>query len=168
MDNKLVTTLQATERIMTEMRMNSQLRDTLRPHGTVMVWMNDEIEPYSVNHNLVVNAGHILIASQFQETTRPDLITHVGLGTGASDFTDATQTTLGTEVGTRVSATITRSNAEVTLAATFAAGNATGNIQEAGCFTASTSGTMYARTQVAPARNKTALDSLTISWVLVF
>jgi hypothetical protein len=53
----------------------------------------------------------------------------------------------------------------VTYVSTFAAGNATGTLVEAGLFNASVAGTMLARTTFT-AIPKGAGDTLTITWVL--
>ena len=50
--------------------------------------------------------------------------------------------------------------------ATFGAGVATGTLTEAGIFNAASSGTMFSRTVFA-AINKTASDSVTITWKIV-
>ena len=49
--------------------------------------------------------------------------------------------------------------------ATFAPGNGTGAVTEAGLFTAASVGTMFAR-QVFGAYNKAAGDTLVISWTI--
>lgn len=119
--------------------------------------------------NLVVNAGKAFIAQSMQKTTvnTPTAMTHMGIGTGAVAAAVA-DTALGTETGTRASVTATNVTTTVTndtaqYVATFAAGNGTGAITEAGIFNASTAGTMLCRT-VFSVINKGANDTITITW----
>jgi hypothetical protein len=120
-------------------------------------------------HNLVVNNGKAFIAQSILKTTTntPAAMTHIGVGTGttAAAIADAA---LITEIGTRAAVTPTNVTTTVTndsaqYVATFAAGNATGAITEAGIFNASTAGTMACRT-VFSVVNKGANDSMTITW----
>jgi hypothetical protein len=119
--------------------------------------------------NLVVNVGRAFIAQSMLKTTTntPVAMTHIGVGTGGTAAALA-DTTLGTEIGTRSSVTATNVTVTVTndtaqYVATFAAGNGTGALTEAGVFNASTAGTMLCRTTFAVI-NKGANDTLTITW----
>ena len=119
--------------------------------------------------NTVVNAGKAFIAQSMLKTTTnsPAAMTHMGVGTGTT-APAVTQTALTTEIGTRSTVTATNTTVTVTndtaqYVATFAAGNATGAIAEAGVFNASTSGTMLCRTQFGVI-NKGVDDTLTITW----
>jgi hypothetical protein len=82
-------------------------------------------------------------------------------GTAAAIGQTALQgTTLGTETATFTSSAIAPTNI-ITYQATFAAGNGTGSIQEAGIFNASN--VMLART-VFSVVNKSATDAMAITW----
>lgn len=119
--------------------------------------------------NTVVNAGKAFIAQSMLKTTTnsPVAMTHLAVGTSTTAVAVA-QTALLGEIGTRASATPTNVTVSVTndavqYVATFAAGNATGAITEAGILNASTAGTLLCRT-VFPVINKGINDSLTITW----
>ena len=120
-------------------------------------------------HNMVVNAGKAFIAQSMLKTTvnTPAAMTHFGVGT-SSTAAAAAQTALVTEIGTRAAVTptnvtVTVTNDSAQYVATFAAGNGTGALTEAGIFNAGAAGTMLARTVFAVI-NKGADDSLTITW----
>lgn len=117
---------------------------------------------YDLGDNLIVNNGKYAIADQLLASPTLTKPTHMGIGTGvtAPAVGDAA---LGTEIGTRGSLTKSRNTNVVTLVATFAAGNGTGAVTEAGIFTASTAGTMYSRITFA-AINKGANDTLELTW----
>lgn len=119
--------------------------------------------------NTVVNGGKAFIAQSLLKTTSnsPAAMTHMALGTGVTAVA-ATQTALVTEAGTRsavtpTNTTVTTTNDTVQYVATFAAGNATGAITEAGVFNAASAGTMLCRTLFSVI-NKGANDSMTITW----
>jgi hypothetical protein len=88
----------------------------------------------------------------------------MAVGTGAV-APAAANTTLGTEIGTRSTVTATQAGATITYSATFAAGNGTGAITEAGIFNAGTAGTMMCRTTFS-AINKGASDTIQITWTV--
>ncbi len=119
--------------------------------------------------NTVVNGGKAFIAQSMLKTTTnsPAAMSHMALGTGNTAVA-TTQAALVTETGTRVAVTatnttVTVSNDTAQYVATFAAGNATGAITEAGIFNASSAGTMLCRT-VFGVINKDVNDSMTITW----
>lgn len=119
--------------------------------------------------NTVVNGGKAFIAQSLLKTTTnsPAAMTHMALGTGTTAVA-ATQAALVTETGTRVAVTPTNTTVTVTndtaqYVATFAAGNATGAITEAGIFNAASGGTMLCRTVFAVI-NKDVNDNMTITW----
>ena len=120
------------------------------------------------DHNLVVRTGLAYIVSRMKDTSA-GVMTHMALGT-STVAAAATDTALGAEVanGRSVLAsttvvTTTFLNDSLQYVAAFPAGTATGALTEAGLFSASTGGTMLART-VYPVINKGALDTLTITW----
>lgn len=148
------------------------LIEQIKIYGKLNITLTDEFGNIKDSRdvpNMVVNTGKAFIAQSMQKTTSntPVAMTHMGVGTNntAAAVTDAS---LGTEIGTRSTVTATNVTTTVTndtsqYVATFAAGNATGAITEAGVFNASTSGTMLCRT-VFDVINKGANDTLTITW----
>lgn len=148
------------------------LSEIIKIYGRLSVTLTDEfgnIKDEREIPNLVVNNGKAFIAQSMQKTTvnTPTAMTHIGVGTGAVAAVIA-DSALGTEIGTR--ANVTASNVTTTVTndtsqyvATFAAGNGTGALTEAGIFNASTAGTMLCRT-VFSVINKGANDTLTITW----
>jgi len=95
-------------------------------------------------------------------------MTHMAVGTDGTTAAAANtallaeiaggRNTLGTAGGTVTTNTIV-------YVATWAAGDGTGAIKEAGIFNASTAGDMFARTDF-PVVNKGADDSMTITWTI--
>ena len=111
--------------------------------------------------NTVTTAGLAGIMDQLLASPALGKATHMGVGTGSPGGS-----ALGTEIGTRVAfASKTRDAAVVTHVSTFAAGNATGTITEAGIFDASTTGNMWMSASFG-AVTKGASDSLQITWTL--
>ena len=88
----------------------------------------------------------------------------IGTGTGTPADGD---TNLGTHAYRAAldSLTATTTSNTVTAVATFAAGNGTGAITEAGIFNNSSGGTLLCRTTF-PAVNKASGDSIAITWVV--
>jgi|SRR6478609_10126923 len=111
--------------------------------------------------NTVTAAGLAGIMDQLVAAPSLTKATHMGVGTGTP-----TGTALQTEIGTRDALDAkTRSGAVVTHVSTFAAGNGTGAITEAGVFDAATTGNMWMSASFA-AINKAAGDTLVITWTL--
>ena len=115
-----------------------------------------------IQDNLIVTQGKYGIADQLLAATTIPAPTHMGVGSSATApaVGDVSVTALGTRVAFD---TKTRSNNIVTMVATFAAGNGTGAIVEAGIFNAITAATMYSRIVFA-AINKGASDTLQLTW----
>ena len=148
------------------------LKEKIIPIGTLTVEVKDAMgntkEVREVN-NLIVNGGLEMLASRLKDasTTVPSHMA-VGIGTAAAV---GSQTALVSE-----SARVAFSNSNLVTTnvtgdslqyiATFGAGVATGTLTEAGIFNAASSGTMFSRTVFAPI-NKTASDSVTITWKIV-
>ena len=144
----------------------------LKAFGSLHILVMDaegNVKHDTVVPNTVVNGGKAFIAQSLLKTTTnsPAAMTHMALGTGTTAVTGA-QAALVAETGTR--AAVTPTNTTVTVAndtaqyvATFAAGNATGAITEAGIFNASSGGTMLCRTVFAVI-NKDVNDNMTITW----
>lgn len=117
--------------------------------------------------NVVVTAGKTFLTAWLAAATQADyFMRYLALGTGTNAATTA-DTTLQTELATRVAGTLSNSTNIWQNQATFGAGVNTGAITEAGIFSASSSGTMFAR-QVFAVINKAAGDSLQITWQITF
>lgn len=151
----------------------NRLRDRIRTSspinvvGTLFVELfNPQSELIDVRmvHNLIVNAGKDWVVDRLQSLTGlPALTDYIAVGTGTTAAA-AGDTTLQTEIGTRVQGTISQPTSTTDrVVSTFAAGNATGAITEAGRLTASSSGTLLGRT-VFSAVNKASGDSLQVTY----
>lgn len=142
--------------------MNTQ--DGIALTGKLTISLNDEI--VQETNNLVVTAGKEWVAARMKDTST--VMTHMGVGTGTTAAVIA-NTALETQHGdgrqTLTTSGGSVSGAVITFHRTFAAGNQTGAITEAGVFTAATGGTMLCRT-VFGVVNKGALDTMTISWAV--
>ena len=139
------------------------VRDTVILTGKLSISLNGEL--VRETKNLVVTAGKTWIAARMKDTST--VMTHMGVGTGTTAAVIA-NTDLETITGARLALADSGgivAGAVITFACTYPAGAHTAAITEAGIFTASTSGTMLART-VFTVVNKGALDSMTISWAV--
>ena len=112
--------------------------------------------------NLVVTAGKGLVAGCLSGVSTP--ITKMSVGSGVSAAA-AGDTALGSVIDTNALTVSggTLSGATVTYACTWAAGDGTGAITEAGLFSAAD--VMLARTVFAVV-NKGADDTVTITWTV--
>ena len=142
--------------------------DNLEITGALQISLNNEVVHQC--DNLVVTAGKEWVANRFKNTlggfTIPGQMTHMGIGSGSTAAAVA-NTTLGTELN-RIALTTaggTVSNATVQYDATWSSSHGAYAIQEAGIFTASSGGTMLARTVFAVI-NKGTDDTVTISWTI--
>ena len=133
--------------------MNTQ--DGIALTGKLIISLNDEI--VQETNNLIVTAGKEWVTARMKNTST--VMTHMGVGT-SSTAAALTDTALVAEHSdgrqTLTASGGTVAGAIITFHRTFA---------EAGIFTASTSGTMLART-VFGVVNKGALDTMTISWAV--
>ena len=137
------------------------LQDDLKMTGRLSIAVNDEV--VQEVKNLVVTTGKGYVASRMKDATATAM-SHMGVGTG-STAAAAGDTALGSEVDRNALASTTVSGANISYVATFAAGDGTGALTEAGLFNASSSGTMLCRTVFAVV-NKGASDSMTITWTV--
>lgn len=113
--------------------------------------------------NLVVTAGKNFLAAWLAAASQAGrFMEYVGLGTGTT-APQLTDTNLQTALPTRATGTITSSTNLWQNQATFGAGVNTGALTEAGLFSESSGGTMFAR-QVFPVVNKAAGDSIVFTW----
>jgi len=119
-------------------------------------------------HNLIVSAGKNAAVKQILGDTsggaQPAKFNYVGIGTGTTAEASG-DTALQAEIGTRQQQTSPTfpATGQGQVVISFAAGNGTGAITEAGLFNASSGGTMLARKTFAVI-NKGASDVLQITW----
>lgn len=113
------------------------------------------------NNNLVVTSGLNWVASRL-EGVASAVMSHIAVGTD-STAAAAGNTALGGELARVALTSGVATGATITYITTFAAGEGTGAIQEAGIFNAGAGGTMLARVTF-PVINKGASDTLQISW----
>ena len=143
----------------------SQINEELKVTGTLKIVVKDENGDTKDERevgNLVVTTGRNYIASRMIGTT-PTTMTHMGVGSGTTSPVLA-NSQLQSQLGNRVTLTSSTVSANVvTYTATFAAGEGTGAVTEAGIFNAATSGVMLCRTTFDVV-NKGANDTLAITW----
>ena len=108
--------------------------------------------------NTVTTAGKNGLADQILASPTLNKPTHMAIGTGSPSAT-----ALGTELDRNALANKTRSNAVITFTCTWAAGDGTGTLTEAGVFDAASSGNMWCSTSFA-AKPKAAGDTLSATW----
>jgi hypothetical protein len=127
-----------------------------------------EIKQEVEHDNLIVTTGRDSILEQMEAAPTAAKPSHMRVGT-SSAAAAAGQTALTTEIGSGAAFDSKVAAANVlTMVATFAPGNGTGGLQEAGVFCAATGATsgaapMYSRALFAVI-NKGAGDSLAITW----
>jgi hypothetical protein len=138
------------------------LSENFKVTGQVTIQKNGEV--VRDIPNTIVTAGKNNIASLI--TGAGSVMTYMAVGTGTNAVA-AGDTTLQTELDRNALSTSggSPSTNTVTYTAVWNAGDGTGALTEAGLFSASSSGTMMART-VFSAVNKGASDVLTITWTV--
>ena len=137
-------------------------KENFKVTGQVTIQKNGEV--VRDIPNTIVTAGKTDIASLISGAG--SIMTHMAVGTGTNAVA-AGDTTLQTEVDRNalsVSGGAPSSNT-VVFTGVWSAGDGTGALTEAGLFSASSGGTMMART-VFSAVNKGASDVLTITWTV--
>lgn len=137
------------------------ISDNLKLTGNLTIAVNNEI--VQETKNLVVTAGKNFVASRMKDTTKAAM-THMSVGTGTTAAA-AANTTLVSETDRNALTSTTVTNNEIAYVATWAAGDATAALTEAGIFNASSGGDMLCRT-VFSVVNKGASDSMTITWTV--
>ena len=137
------------------------LQDDFKMIGRLSIAVNDEV--VQEIPNLVVTDGKEFVASRMKDATTTAM-SHMAVGTG-STAAAAGDSALGSEAERNALTSTTVSGADITYVATFAAGEGTGALTEAGLFNASSSGDMLCRTVFAVV-NKGASDSMTITWTV--
>lgn len=151
-----------------------KLNEQIKLNGNVSVTLigpDGKIKQQHSKHNLVVTVGKTYLAAWLAAATQAtEFMTYIALGTGTSGPSSG-DTTLGTEFSgggySRVDGTLTSASNVWTNTATFSPGNGTGAVTEAGLFSASTVGTLFAR-QVFSVYNKAAGDTLIVVWNVTF
>lgn len=113
-------------------------------------------------HNLIVTTGVNAIVDRLLASPTLGVPTHMAIGTGTTAVA-AGNTALVTELDRNALTSKNRSGAVLTMVGTWAAGDGTGAITEAGIFDASSTGNLHSRV-VFSVVNKAAGDSLTITW----
>lgn len=148
--------------------MNSQ--ETLTAKGRIKFELFDasgKLKEIREINNVVVTVGKNYLATWLTAATQADyFMQYIGLGTG-TNAANASDTTLQTELSSRVAGTLTPSANVWQNVASFGPGVDTGAITESGIFSASSSGTMFAR-QTFAVINKGAGDSLQVTWQVTF
>ena len=137
------------------------INDNLTLTGAVSIAVNDEV--VQEIPNLVVTSGKSYISSRMKDTSK-SAMSHMAVGTGTTAAA-AGNTTLVTELDRNALTSTTVTNNEVAYVCTWAAGDGTGAITEAGLFNASSGGDMLCRT-VFSVVNKGSADSMTITWTI--
>lgn len=141
--------------------------DNIKITGSLEIILRDQfgnIKDTRQVNNLVVTAGKTLIASRLVNAS-DTVPSHMAVGTSTTAAA-AAQTALIAEVasgGRQALGGTSRSANVITYSATFAEGQGTGALTEAGIFNASSGGTMLCRT-VFSVVNKDVSDTLTINW----
>jgi len=136
------------------------ITDDLKLTGALTIALNDEI--VQETENLVVTAGKNWVADRMNNANT--VMTHMAVGTGTTAAA-AGNTALVTETDRNALTSTTVTNNAVAYVATWAAGDATAAITEAGIFDAASSGDMLARTKFDVV-NKGSADSMTITWTI--
>ena len=136
------------------------INDNLALTGALTIAVNNVV--VQETNNLVVTAGKNWVADRMNDVNA--VMSHMALGTGTTAAA-AGDTTLVTEIDRNALTSTTVLNNTIAYAATWAAGDGTGAITEAGIFDASSAGDMLART-VFSVVNKGAADSITITWTI--
>ena len=136
------------------------INDNLKLTGALTIAINDTI--VQKTENLVVTAGKEWVADRMNNANT--VMTYMSIGTGTTAAA-AGNTTLVTEIDRNALSSTTVTDNNVAYVATWAAGDGTGAITEAGIFNAASAGDMLART-VFSVVNKGADDSMTITWTV--
>lgn len=136
------------------------VNDNLSLTGALTIALNDEI--VTETGNLVVTAGKNWVAQRMNDVNT--VMTHMAVGTGTTSAA-AGQTALVSENDRNALTSTTVTNNTIIYVATWAAGDATAALTEAGVFDAASGGDMLCRTKFNVV-NKAAADSMTITWTI--
>jgi hypothetical protein len=141
---------------------NSEIKATGRL-SVVLKDLDGNIKDSRDINNLVVTSGLGFIASRMKDTTA-GAMSYMSIGTGTTAAA-AGDTTLATELDRNAITSTTVTGNEIAYVSSWAAGDGSGAITEAGIFNDSSAGTMLART-VFSVVNKAANDTLSITWTI--
>ena len=136
------------------------INDDLKLTGALTIALNDEI--VQETENLVVTAGKNWVADRMNDVNT--VMTHMAVGTGTTAAA-AGNTTLVTENDRNALTSTTVTGNAIAYVATWAAGDGTAALTEAGIFDAASGGDMLCRT-VFSVVNKGSADSMTITWTI--
>ena len=142
------------------MNLNELFKLTGKVHVTVTNEHGEVVEQRAAN--LVVTTGKNFTASRMVGVAS-NVMSHMALGSNNTAAAVGDTALLG-ELG-RVALTASSATNVVTYTATFGVGVATGGVQEAGIFNASSAGTMLCRVVFAVV-NKGANDTIAITWTV--
>ena len=142
------------------MNLNELFKLTGQVHVTVTNEHGEVVEQRAAN--LVVTTGKNFTASRMVGVAS-NVMSHMALGSNNTAAAVGDTALLG-ELG-RVALTASSATNVVTYTATFGVGVATGGVQEAGIFNASSAGTMLCRVVFAVV-NKGANDTIAITWTV--
>ena len=144
-------------------------KDSFKAKGRVGIVVKDKdgkVKEKRDIPNKVVDNGLAFIASRMIGTSS-SVMTHMALGTNSGSTAESTSNinALDSQIGSRKAFTTAASSsgAVVTYVCQFGTGEGTGEVREAGIFSAATAGTMLCRTVFAVV-NKDANDTMTITW----
>ncbi len=154
---------------MSDLKLKNESFDFRGSVHVQLIGSDGKVKQEHTKHNLIVTVGKSYLATWLAAATQSgEFMSYMGLGTGTTSPA-AGNTTLETEFSgggySRQQGTLTASSNVWQNVCTFSPGNGTGAITEAGLFSASTSGTMFAR-QTFSAYNKAAGDTLIITWTV--
>ena len=148
----------------------TELNDEIKLKGIVRKQLFDEngtcIYDHT-DHNVVVTVGLAYLAS-YLVTATPPFMSYMGLGTGTTPATSG-DTALQIPLPTYIQGVLSNPSSLVLQnVTTFAAGvNTSSAITEAGLFSTSSGGTMFAHQVFSPI-NKGSGNSLVVTWQISF
>jgi len=140
--------------------------DGLKAKGTLDIIVrgpDGSIKDEKKVENLIVDTGLDYIASRMSGTSE-NVMSHMAVGTGSTAAAGA-DTALGTELDRNALTSTTVTDNSIAYVCSWAAGDGTGSLTEAGIFNAASAGTMLCRT-VFGTVTKGADDSMTITWTI--
>ena len=140
--------------------------DGLKAKGTLDIIVrgpDGNIRDEKKVENLIVDTGLDYIASRMTGTSE-NVMSHMAVGTGSTAAAGG-DSALGTELDRNALTSTTVTSNAIAYVCSWAAGDGTGSLTEAGLFNASSSGTMLCRT-VFGTVTKGASDSMTITWTI--
>jgi len=140
--------------------------DGLKAKGTLDIIVrgpDGSIKDEKKVENLIVDTGLDYIASRMSGTSE-NVMSHMAVGTGSTAAAGA-DTALGTELDRNALTSTTVTDNSIAYVCSWAAGDGTGSLTEAGIFNASSGGTMLCRTVFGTVTKGTD-DSMTITWTI--